>query len=145
MNEPDRTRFDDAERILATGAPIELPTQHALALGFYVRQCILPADTVVATKIHGVQHPFYIRRGKVVIVQEDGQRQEITGPYSGVTEPGTRRMIHVLEETEWTTFQPLNDGDLLAMVQAAEGRLMVPNHVEGVPTLNALNQLDDPP
>jgi len=78
------------------------PLTHTFADGIYVRQIIMPAGAFLTSKIHKVSHPYFILKGKVSVYTEDGI-QYIEAPYSGITKAGTKRVLHIHEETIWTT------------------------------------------
>lgn len=75
---------------------------HQFINGLYVRMVKMPKDMVVTTKIHKVRHPFFVLKGRCKVMTEGGV-EEIVAPYMGITEPGTKRLIHVLEECVWYT------------------------------------------
>jgi len=53
--------------------------------------------------------------GKVKVWKDDGNGwQIIDAPFDGMTEPGTRRILDVLEDTVWITvhYNPTNTKDL---------------------------------
>lgn len=75
----------------------------------------MPAGSKVTSKIHKYRHPFFILFGKVKVWQDDGRGwQIIEAPFDGMTEPGTRRILDVLEDTVWITvhYNPTNTQDL---------------------------------
>ena len=132
--------IDRAEQVMKDGPLISLQTQHALALGYYIRQCVIPADTLASTKIHGGQHPFHILCGRGTIRDAAGNCTDYSGPVSGVTEPGTRRIIYAETETIWTTFHPIEELGLKSLTDEIEQAIMIPHSNPGVPYLNSQNQ-----
>ena len=64
------------------------------------------------SKIHLSEHPYVILSGEVLVIREDGTGTHIKAPHFGITEPGTQRLIKVLEETDWITFHATNKTDL---------------------------------
>ena len=82
-------------------------------LDIYARRVIVPAGTMVITKIHLSQHPFLVKRGHCLVLDEaTGTEVELKAPYVGITQPGTRRLILILEEVEWITFHLTDKTDL---------------------------------
>lgn len=130
--------LDQAEIAMDQFPRIEVRTEHAVAFGFYIRRVILPAPSVIATKVHGVRSPFVVSRGKCIVKSADGLESIIIGPHTGITEPGTRRIIYVMEETEWTTFQPIADASMHQLIDDFERQVMIPteHHVEIADSLN---------
>ena len=54
------------------------------------------------TKIHKKEHPFFLMKGKMSILTEDGVKV-VEAPYSGVTQPGTKRAIYTHEDCVFIT------------------------------------------
>lgn len=76
----------------------------------------MPAGSRFTSAIHKFKHPFFVLKGKVAVVSENDGFQFIEAPFRGITKPGTRRVLHVLEETVWSTVHrtdivPENDSD----------------------------------
>jgi quercetin dioxygenase-like cupin family protein len=83
--------------------PIDFPLKHSFVPGFYVRQIFMPKGSKLTSQIHKSRHPYYISQGRLIIWNK-GEAVEITAPYTGITEPGTRRYLKILEDTIFTTF-----------------------------------------
>ena len=99
-NQPNAKFGDDA-----------CPLVHTFADGMYIRQITMPADTFVSSKIHKTNHPYFVLRGNVDVVTEDGI-VNIKAPYWGITKAGTKRTLHILEETVWCTVHATKETDL---------------------------------
>jgi hypothetical protein len=92
------------------------PVKHTFAGGCYVREIYNPANELIITKIHKKEHPFFLMKGEMSILTEEGI-QNIKAPYQGVTKPGTKRAIYTHEEcifitvhaTENTTVEDVED------------------------------------
>jgi hypothetical protein len=78
------------------------PVKHTFAGGCYVREIYNPAHELIVTKIHKKEHPFFLMKGKMSILTEEGI-QNIKAPYQGVTKPGTKRAIYTHEECIFIT------------------------------------------
>ncbi len=76
--------------------------EHQFINGLYVRMVRLPAGMTFTTKIHKVEHPFFLMSGKCRVMTEEGV-VEMVGPMMGVTPPGTKRLMHIEEEVVWYT------------------------------------------
>jgi len=95
--------MEQAECIIATGTPVEMPLTHRFTDGMYIREIFMPAGTILTSKIHKTNHPFVVSKGKCIVY--DGNKLEtITAPHTGITEPNTRRLLYIEEDTIWTTF-----------------------------------------
>lgn len=83
-----------------------LPIRHIFTDGLYVREVTVPKGTVLTSKIHKVQHQFFVLKGSILVWDESGIGKQVFAPFIGVTEPNTRRMAYALEETVWATAHP---------------------------------------
>lgn len=82
---------------------IECPLNHSFFPGMYMREIFMPAGSKVTSKIHKIRHPFFVMKG-VARVWIDGKGWGIiSAPYVGVTEPGTRRVLDIIEDCNWVT------------------------------------------
>ena len=78
------------------------PVKHTFAGGCYVREIYNPANELIITKIHKKEHPFFLMKGEMSILTEDGI-QHIKAPYQGITKVGTKRAIYTHEECIFIT------------------------------------------
>tara|TARA_R110001592_G_scaffold81841_1_gene242722 strand:+ start:194 stop:799 length:606 start_codon:yes stop_codon:yes gene_type:complete len=78
------------------------PVKHTFAGGCYVREIYNPANELIITKIHKKEHPFFLMKGEMSILTEDGI-EHIKAPYQGVTKIGTKRAIYTHEECIFIT------------------------------------------
>tara|TARA_R110000851_G_scaffold57123_2_gene133241 strand:+ start:262 stop:894 length:633 start_codon:yes stop_codon:yes gene_type:complete len=78
------------------------PTKHTFADGCYIREIFNPAGVLVITKIHKKEHPFFLMKGRMSILTEDGIKT-IEAPHHGVTQPGTKRAIYAHEDCTFIT------------------------------------------
>ena len=69
------------------------PLKHSFADGCYIREIFNPAGELIVTKIHKQKHPFFLVKGKMSILTENGV-EHIEAPYHGITTPGTKRVIY---------------------------------------------------
>lgn len=82
---------------------IQAPLKHEFTDGMYTRTIKMPAQSRFTSVIHKFTHPFFVLTGKVAVFSENDGAQLIVAPYRGITKPGTRRVLHVIEETVWST------------------------------------------
>ena len=78
------------------------PVTHTLAGGCYIREIYNPANEIIITKIHKKEHPFFLMKGEMSILTEEGI-QHIKAPYQGITKPGTKRVIYTHKECTFIT------------------------------------------
>ena len=107
-------RFDEIEAKMADQPQVRLPLNHIFTPGLYIREVLLPRGTLLTSKIHMLEHPFVISHGRVKVWSGiDGEEaQELGAPYTGITKPGTRRIIYAYEDTIWTTFHVTKETDI---------------------------------
>ena len=92
--------------------PEACPVKHHFAPGAYGREMTLPAGLVVVGKIHKHAHINVISKGRVQVFTEQEGVLELAAPCTFVSSPGTKRVVHVLEETVWTTVHVTDKTDL---------------------------------
>ena len=66
----------------------------------------MPAGTLIVSKIHKTEHPYFITKGRASVWIEGVGVKVIKAPHHGVTKPGTRRLLYIHEDCEWSTFHP---------------------------------------
>jgi len=102
-----REKIDRMEQALGAlaeeGLPaVELPLKHTFTDGIYIREIVIPADTLLVGKIHRHAHLNYITKGKVTVLTKAGL-QTLEGPCSMISEAGTKRALYTHTDTIWTT------------------------------------------
>ena len=104
-SEPWR-KIEEIEALLERLPQQPLPLNHVFVDGLYCREVLMKAGLIVTTRIHLTEHVFVISAGKVSVLGDDQQWVTLRAPHTGVTKPGTRRMIVVHEDCIWSTFHP---------------------------------------
>ena len=87
------------------------PLKHEFADGMYIRTLTVPPRVVTVTKIHGKTHPFFLQKGTISILTEEGVKRH-TAPYAGITKAGTKRVIFHHDEVVFTTVHKTDETDL---------------------------------
>jgi hypothetical protein len=112
-------RFE--ESIVGSGLPLaEFPLVHRFTPGLYIREIFMPAGSVLTSKIHKTEHPYVISKGVVSVWTADRGTVTLKAPHTGITKPGTRRVLFVHEDTIWTTFHVGEEDS----VEAIEDRII---------------------
>lgn len=88
--------------------PVHCLTTHKFTDGMYIREIFMPAGSLITSKIHKTEHPYVISYGKTAVSIDGNEWNEITAPYTGITIPGTRRVLYVIEDCIWTTFHKID-------------------------------------
>lgn len=110
--------IDELQAILGQHEQVDCPLHHVFLPGVYIRQIFMPAvtknsqgedvETVIVSKIHRSEHPFVVTEGKVAVYNKvDEFLGVIEAPYVDVTLPGTRRVLHLIEDCRWLTIHRL--------------------------------------
>lgn len=98
---------------------VECPLTHVFTPGLYTRTIFMPAGSLIMSMTHNTRHPFIITSGEVDVISTEGSVTHVA-PYIGITQPGTKRFLHVKRDTTWTTFhanpENLTDPDQIAKV-----------------------------
>lgn len=78
------------------------PLKHSFGDGLYIREITMPKGMLLTSKIHKHTHPYFVLKGDVSVLTDEGVVR-IKAPFSGMTKPGTKRVLYMHEETVWTT------------------------------------------
>jgi len=111
---------------------VECPLTHLFTPGLYARTIFMPAGSLILSMTHKTRHPFIISTGEVDVISPDGSVTYFA-PYMGITQPGTKRFLHVKQDTTWTTFHAnsdnLTDPDEIArsVIEMPANPLLDPN------------------
>tara|TARA_R110000823_G_C15722729_1_gene478865 strand:+ start:40 stop:636 length:597 start_codon:yes stop_codon:yes gene_type:complete len=87
------------------------PVKHSFADGCYIREIFNPANELLVTKIHKKEHPFFLLKGEMSILTEDGI-QHLSAPYHSITKPGTKRIIYTHTDCVFVTIHATNKTDI---------------------------------
>lgn len=87
------------------------PLTHHFAPGVYAREIFLPAGVTVVGKLHKHAHLNIISKGSVLVSTEKGNEQ-FDAPFTFTSYAGTKRAVHALEDTIWTTIHVTDKTDL---------------------------------
>lgn len=87
------------------------PLEHSLADGLYIRQLTVPARTLTVTKIHAVNHAFFLMKGTISVLTEEGIKK-FNAPYHGITRAGTKRIIFHHDEVIFVTVHSTKETDI---------------------------------
>jgi hypothetical protein len=99
------------EQLVADGFPSKAPPlEHRFTPGMYSRTIFMPAGDIVISGLHITRHQYVISKGCCSVYTAEEGFVTLTAPFVGITEPETRRLLVIHEDTIWTTFHP-NPGD----------------------------------
>ena len=95
-------RFDLAEFLLSKIPQVDLPIFHNFGDGIYTRECAHPMGSILTSVMHKYRHPFFLLKGKIAVYWLEGDKAFstiLTAPTYTMTQPGTRRIVLALEDT----------------------------------------------
>jgi len=81
---------------------VEVKYRHFFAHGVYAREVTLPADCIVAGRVHKQSQISVLSKGRLKVTTEEGV-VEVEAPYTLVSPAGTKRAVFTLTECVWTT------------------------------------------
>lgn len=114
------------------GISFEPPLTHTFTNGLYSRKIEMPAGSFITSKIHMTQHQWVCVSG-VAEVFIGGEWITVKAGDSGITEPGTRRVLKIIEDSVWITYHP--NPDNFKTVEEIENSIIFSHkeHLEGIP------------
>ena len=130
--------IDELEVVMLSNFDVvDCPVKHMFTNGLYIREIFMPAGSLITSKIHKTEHPYTVSYGMVAVSIDGGEWDQITAPYTGITKPGTRRVLYVIEDCIWTTFHridgmkseynDLNDEEKEGIVKEIEEKILEPH------------------
>ena len=75
---------------------VKCHTEHYFGPNIYIREIVIPAGHVIVGKSHKVDHLCSMIEGKMIVVNADGVRKELTAPAVFVAGRG-RKMAYIVE------------------------------------------------
>ena len=111
------TQLDALEAEMFKLPQVHCPLVHRFTPGLYIREIFMPAGSLITSARHLTCHPFVVSKGDVSVYVEGVEVGRYKAPYTGITQPGTRRLLYTHEDTIWTTFHVTEktDPDEIAM------------------------------
>lgn len=89
-------------------APVEVPVTHTHVPGVYYREVVMPAGAIVIGKKHLGRHLNFVLEGSA-LVSMNGEMFQIQAPARFISEPGTRKVLLILEDCRFGTVHPNPD------------------------------------
>ena len=94
----------------STFPQVECPVQHHFGPGVYVRECAMPAGSIVVGHYHRQSSLNVMLKGRMVLLV-DGQVTVIEAPYMTISGPG-RKAAYVLEDVVWQNIWATEETDI---------------------------------
>lgn len=90
--------------------PVDCPVTHHFGPGVYIRECFMPAGTLVVGQAHRHASLNVMLTGRMVLLIE-GAVRVVDAPYMTVSPPG-RKAAYVLEDVVWQNIFATEERDL---------------------------------
>jgi hypothetical protein len=90
---------------------VDCPVKHGFSNGVYLREIFMPQGSYVIGKEHTTQHFNIILKGSAYVMMND-DIHFITAPTTFVSEPGTRKVLYIIEDMIWQTVHPTEETDI---------------------------------
>jgi hypothetical protein len=116
---------DRLQSNLAALPQVDCPLVHRFTPGLYVREIFMPKGTLIISKLHKTEHPYVVSKGHARVWTEEAGVVDIRAPHCGITKPGTRRVLLIVEDCVWTTFHPTTETD----VDKIEEQIIEPHRI----------------
>jgi hypothetical protein len=112
--------------MLNSGLPaVPLPLIHRFLPGLYAREILMPAGTLLTSKIHNTEHPYVVLSGRVRVFVPGEGVVILEAGHVGITKPGTKRLLFIEEDCRWITFHPLTPEDETRRREGASEQTLV--------------------
>ena len=108
--------LDQCEDVIRRMNEHEMKHTHTFTPGMYIRQIFIPARTILTSRIHLTEHPYVISKGDISVWTKETGTVRLKAPHSGVTKPGTRRLLFAHDDTIWTTYHVTDETDVEKIV-----------------------------
>jgi hypothetical protein len=86
-------------------------TGHRFAPGVYMRSLFMPAGTRIIGHEHTTSYFNIVMTGRCRLIDGD-KVVEIAAPYVFVSEVGSKKIAHVIEDTIWVTVHATDETDI---------------------------------
>lgn len=110
--------IDRLESVMKQHPQAKCDLKHTFTPGLYTRRIFMKAGTLIISKIHKTEHPFFILKGVALVRINDDEWHKLEAPHDGITFPGTRRVLYILEDCIWVTSHVLvKEGETLEEIE----------------------------
>jgi hypothetical protein len=89
-----------------------MPLRHSFADGCYVREILVPKNTLVVGKIHKHSHPRFLLRGEALVFTEHTGWRYFRAPSYVISQSGRKSIFFALEDTIVVTVHVTDETDL---------------------------------
>lgn len=111
----DHKRIDAMQYAFQDAPQADCPLTHRFTPGMYCRELLMPAGTLVVSRQHKTEHPYVVLSGRAMVSVPGEGVKVLEAGHVGITKPGTRRALYILEDCRWITFHPTKETNLAAL------------------------------
>lgn len=127
MSGSTNDKMDLLEAAMVSGyEAVECPLTHRFSPGLYTREIFMPAGSLITSMIHRTKHQFMVLKGAVSVFSDNDGEQLIQAPFVGYTQPGTRRMLYIHQDTVWVTVHATDiepENESIEAIEAAVSKI----------------------
>jgi hypothetical protein len=121
----EAVRLGNVERNLSEIEQVDIPLQHHFAGGIYVREILIPANTIVLGKRHRLASCNFLVSGELSLYMGEGiPSKRVRGPMIFESAPGTRKLVYSHSDVVFMNFHPTEEVDL----EIIEREFIIPDH-----------------
>jgi hypothetical protein len=106
--------FDKIEEVLAQSPMEDMPTKNIFIrdetgkVVMFCRALYMRAGLRITSRIHNTEHPYSLMCGKARVWNPDTGWGIWQGPCTGITKPGTKRLLEIIEDMIMITYHATN-------------------------------------
>lgn len=90
---------------------IDCPVTHHFGPSIYIREVVMPAGTVVVGKPHKTEHMCNMISGRMIVVNEDGDRMDVVAPCVFMAKKG-RKTAYIIETVRFQNIFSTDETDI---------------------------------
>ena len=96
---------------LLTRPQTDCPVTHHFGPSLYIREVVMPAGTVVVGKPHKTDHMCNMISGRMIVVNEDGEKMEVAAPAVFMAKKG-RKTAYIIETVRFQNIFSTTETDI---------------------------------
>lgn len=89
----------------------DCPVTHHFGPGIYIREMVIPAGTLIVGKPHKTEHLCNMVSGRMIVVNEDGERKEVVAPCVFMAKKG-RKTAFIIETVRFQNIFSTDETDI---------------------------------
>tara|TARA_R110000822_G_scaffold109758_3_gene239718 strand:- start:109 stop:522 length:414 start_codon:yes stop_codon:yes gene_type:complete len=90
---------------------IDCPVTHHFGPNIYIREIVIPTDTVLVGKRHKTEHICNMISGRMIMVNEDGERMDVVAPCVFMAKKG-RKSLFIIETVRFQNIFSTSETDI---------------------------------